>query len=104
MPTIGGKQFVVYYLAKSLQKLGHNVRVVSPGSWRKDKLNQFPFPVHKYAGLGTGRLKRKFENVEWIIKAADAMVKGASLVKRRIRRQSVNSKNVAHHKLTVSTK
>jgi len=65
LPNIGGKQVVVYYLAKALQELGHKVRVVGPGGWRKNKSYKFPFPLHRFAGLGTGKLNEKFEGKKW---------------------------------------
>ena len=66
LPNIGGKQVVVYYLAKALQELGHKVRVVGPGGRNENKNYKFPFPLHRFAGLGTGRLNRKFKNNNWV--------------------------------------
>lgn len=62
LPTIGGKQFVVYYLALSLQKLGHDVRVVGPSTSIRTKKIKFPFPVHRYTDFGIGKLNKKYKN------------------------------------------
>jgi glycosyltransferase involved in cell wall biosynthesis len=48
LPHVGGKEFVVYNLACSLQALGHRVRVVGPAGWRTQRNNRFQFPLHRW--------------------------------------------------------
>lgn len=48
LPHVGGKEFVVYNLARSLQALGHQVRVVGPAGWRSQRSNRFQFPLHRW--------------------------------------------------------
>ena len=68
LPSIGGRQFVVFYLAKALQDLGHKVCVVGPGSWWKNRNYKLPIPVYRSIYFGTGKLKRKYENIKLISK------------------------------------
>ncbi len=46
--TIGGRELVVHYLAKSYQKLGHKVRVVGPAGWWKNRKSRFDYPIHRW--------------------------------------------------------
>jgi len=55
LPHIGGKELVVYYLAKSYKELGHEVRVVGPTSWFKNRHFKCNFPVHRYPSLIRGK-------------------------------------------------
>ncbi len=73
LPNIGGKEFVVYYLAKALQELGHDVRIVGPSAWWKNRSYKFPFPVHRYPYFGTGRLNKKFAKFNWVTKCYEAI-------------------------------
>ena len=57
LPNIGGREIVVYYLAKSLMELGHDVRVVGPTGIRKQI--RFTFPVHRYPRFIKCDLKTK---------------------------------------------
>jgi glycosyltransferase involved in cell wall biosynthesis len=51
LPTLGGKQFVVHHLAKSLQELGHSPRVLGPsGMWERRHL-RMSYPVHRWPKL-----------------------------------------------------
>lgn len=50
-PSLGGKQFVVHHLAKSLLELGHSPRVLGPsGLWEHRRL-RMPYPVHRWPKL-----------------------------------------------------
>ena len=48
LPQIGGKELVVHYLAQALYQLGHEVRVIGPGRWWKDRGIVFGYPVFRY--------------------------------------------------------
>ncbi|WP_045223524.1 glycosyltransferase family 4 protein [Methyloterricola oryzae] len=48
LPQIGGRELVVYYLATALTKLGHQVRVIGPGGWWKNRKFKFGYPVYRY--------------------------------------------------------
>lgn len=37
LPTVGGREIVVHYLAKAYKALGHNVRVLGPGGWWRNR-------------------------------------------------------------------
>ena len=51
LPSIGGREIVVHYLAVALKALGHQVRVVGPaGFWSRRKLS-FPYPLHRWPTL-----------------------------------------------------
>lgn len=52
LPTHGGREIVIHHLAKSLQELGHNVRVVLIGGARSRRHLQFPYQVNIYPGFG----------------------------------------------------
>jgi glycosyltransferase involved in cell wall biosynthesis len=51
LPKLGGREFVVHYLADALTRLGHRARVVGPsGIWRHRR-SRFPYPVHRWPTL-----------------------------------------------------
>lgn len=51
LPTLGGKQFVVHHLAKSLRELGHRPRVLGPSGMWKHRNLCMPYPVHRWPKL-----------------------------------------------------
>jgi len=51
LPTIGGREVVVHYLAKWLKRLGHNPRVVGPAGLLKHRKYKFEYPVHRWPTL-----------------------------------------------------
>jgi glycosyltransferase involved in cell wall biosynthesis len=51
LPTLGGREVVVHYLAKTLKEMGHTVRVTGPGRWWKKRHRKFPYPVHRWPSL-----------------------------------------------------
>ncbi len=51
MPTLGGRELVVHYLARSLHELGCDVRVVGPTGIMRYRNIQFQYPVHRYPTL-----------------------------------------------------
>jgi len=51
LPSIGGREIVVHYLARALMTLGHQVRVVGPaGLWSQRKV-RFEYPLHRWPTL-----------------------------------------------------
>ena len=52
LPQVGGREFVVYYLADSLMRLGHKVRVLGPSGWWRNRKYRFEYPVHRWPTLG----------------------------------------------------
>lgn len=58
LPQVGGREFVMYHLADGLRRLGHRVRVVGPAGWLRHRHVAFPFPVHRWPGLGGRRGER----------------------------------------------
>ncbi len=51
LPTLGGREFVVHYLADALCKLGHQARVVGPAGFWKHRNERFSYPVHRWPTL-----------------------------------------------------
>ena len=51
LPALGGREFVVHYLADALLKLGHHVRVVGPAGFLKQRNLRFRYPVHRWPTL-----------------------------------------------------
>jgi glycosyltransferase involved in cell wall biosynthesis len=51
LPAVGGKEIVVHYLAKELQKLGNRVRIIGPTGWIKNRKQKFEYPVHRWPTL-----------------------------------------------------
>lgn len=51
LPQVGGREIVVYHLAKALTQAGHKARVVCPGGWRSQRKLRFPFPVHRWPSI-----------------------------------------------------
>jgi len=51
LPVLGGKEFVVHYLADALQTLGHKVRVVGPAGFWRHRHVHFNYPVHRWPKL-----------------------------------------------------
>jgi glycosyltransferase involved in cell wall biosynthesis len=51
LPSIGGREIVVHYLAQALMTMGHQVRVVGPaGLWSQRKV-RFEYPLHRWPTL-----------------------------------------------------
>lgn len=51
LPTVGGREIVVHYLAKAYKRLGHNVRVLGPSGWWRNRKITFSYPVHRWPSL-----------------------------------------------------
>lgn len=51
LPVLGGREFVVHYLADALRKLGHDARVVGPSGFWKHRRLRFDYPVHRWPTL-----------------------------------------------------
>jgi glycosyltransferase involved in cell wall biosynthesis len=47
LPQVGGRELVVFHLAKAMQSLGHEVRVVGPAGWRAQRHFSCGVPVHR---------------------------------------------------------
>ena len=48
LPQIGGREIVVHYLAREYARMGHNVRVVKPGGFWKQRRKKYPYKVHNW--------------------------------------------------------
>ncbi len=51
LPTIGGMEMVIHHLARSLQQLGQEVRVVSAGGFLSTRNIRYVYPVHRWPAL-----------------------------------------------------
>jgi glycosyltransferase involved in cell wall biosynthesis len=51
LPLLGGREFVVHYLADALSTLGHDVRVFGPAGFWKNRRERFVYPVHRWPTL-----------------------------------------------------
>ena len=51
LPHVGGREIVVYHLAKSLTEAGHKARVVCSGGWWSHRKFVYPFPVVRWPGI-----------------------------------------------------
>jgi glycosyltransferase involved in cell wall biosynthesis len=51
LPNLGGRQFVVHYLADALQRLGHDVRVVKPSGFVSQRHFKAHYPIHRWPTL-----------------------------------------------------
>lgn len=51
LPQVGGREMVVFHLAKALAEAGHNARVVSPGGWWSQRNAVYPFAVQRWPRL-----------------------------------------------------
>ena len=63
LPKIGGRELVVYYLAKSLQELGHKVRIFGPPRRANNSTLDLGVEIHRYHRLIR---KRYLENSKWV--------------------------------------
>lgn len=48
LPKIGGKEIVVFNIAKQYKKMGHDVRIVGPAGFHRYRKKKYGFPVHRY--------------------------------------------------------
>lgn len=51
LPILGGREFVVHYLADALQQLGHEARVTGPAGFWRNRHERFGYPVHRWPTL-----------------------------------------------------
>jgi len=51
IPSIGGREIVVHYLAREFKRMGHDVRVLGPAGWIKHRKLKFEYPVHRWPTL-----------------------------------------------------
>lgn len=51
LPLLGGREFVVHYLADSLKKLGHKVRVLGPAGFWSERKAHFGYSLHRWPTL-----------------------------------------------------
>lgn len=71
LPTLGGREFVIHYLADGLLRLGHEVRVVGPAGFRKHRNLRFQYPVHRwptsrgYLSDAVGTAQLAFDTAIW---------------------------------------
>ena len=66
LPQTGGREIVVHYLAKELKRLGHNVRILGPAGWLKERRYKFGYPVHRWPTL-RGLFPEKVSLVQFIL-------------------------------------
>ena len=69
LPSVGGRELVVHYLAQSLQHLGHRVRVVGPKVNRSSISKGLGYPIFRFSrvmggGYGRGGLKGALSRFE----------------------------------------
>lgn len=77
LPSIGGREIVVYYLAEALTRLGHEVRVFGPAGFRSQRKARFAYSVHRWPTLLGGL----FANQEQVLKLfIDTAVWGCDVV------------------------
>ena len=66
LPQVGGREIVVYHLAKALTDLGQKVRVISPGGFRSERNRQYPFTVQRLPSIpGVSPIT----SARWILRA-----------------------------------
>jgi glycosyltransferase involved in cell wall biosynthesis len=51
LPRLGGREFVIHYLANALLQLGHDVRVLGPSGFWKHRHQKLRYPVHRWPTL-----------------------------------------------------
>jgi glycosyltransferase involved in cell wall biosynthesis len=51
LPSIGGREVVVHYLAREYKRMGHDVRVFGPSGWITHRRLRFEYPVHRWPTL-----------------------------------------------------
>jgi len=51
LPAIGGREMVVFQLARALTDIGHQVRVLGPSGFFTHRKVKFAFPVHRWPKL-----------------------------------------------------
>jgi len=51
LPVLGGREFVVHYLADALGRLGHQARVVGPAGFWRNRHERYGYPVHRWPTL-----------------------------------------------------
>ncbi len=51
LPQVGGREIVVYHLAKALNESGHKVRVVCAGGWWRTRHLRYPFTVQRWPAI-----------------------------------------------------
>jgi len=51
LPSIGGREIVVHYLARTFMKLGHQVRVIGPSGWWRHRKVRFEYSLHRWPTL-----------------------------------------------------
>lgn len=76
LPQIGGRELVVHYLAAALTKLGHQVRVIGPGGWWRNRKIDFGYPVHRYPVLS----RELPDSLKLLQLGYDVLFKGCDLI------------------------
>lgn len=51
LPSVGGKEIVVHYLAREFHRMGHRVRVLTHGGCLSDRKLKFDYRVHRWPTL-----------------------------------------------------
>jgi len=69
LPTIGGRELVVHYLAGALREIGHQVRVVGPAGWWSHRKVRFGYPLHRWPTL-RGRFVEQVQLLQLLLDTA----------------------------------
>lgn len=69
LPTIGGRELVVHYLAGALREIGHQVRVVGPAGWWSQRKVRFGYPLHRWPTL-RGRFVEQVQLLQLLLDTA----------------------------------
>lgn len=76
LPSLGGREVVVHYLAREFKQLGHDVRVAGPAGWWKHRKLRFGYPVHRWPTL-RGHFQ---EQVSYAQLRMDHLIWGADVI------------------------
>ncbi len=80
LPTVGGREMVVHYLAKAYQELGHDVRVFGASGWRKNRNLDLGYSVCRYPTMN-----KVFPNqIRMLQLLGDAVFRGCDVVHAHI--------------------
>lgn len=74
LPRVGGRELVVKHLATALMRLGHQVRVIGPGAYFKNRHYLFEYPVYRLPSIASLKLWRECLKEDGTIKSPGARV------------------------------
>ncbi|NLI80100.1 MAG: glycosyltransferase family 4 protein [Deltaproteobacteria bacterium] len=76
LPTIGGREIVIHYLARTLKELGHDVRVVGPAGFLSQRKFRMGYPLHRWPTLW-GLLDDRMRMAQLLL---DAVIWGCDVI------------------------